>query len=72
MLFIIIRQIKAEFSQVMGSEDLPRQVKDNFNKVWCRRLLAYAEKNGDKLTEVMKKMQRAIDCGILEEGIVSL
>ena len=72
MLFIISQQIKAEFSRVMGSEDLPRQVKDNFNKVWCQRLLAYAEKNGDKHRDVLKKMQRAIDCGVLEEGIVSL
>lgn len=55
----------------MGSEDLPRQVKDNFNKVWCRRLLAYAEKNIHRYSEVLKKMQHAIDSGVLEEGIIS-
>ncbi|XP_046852368.1 uncharacterized protein LOC124445661 isoform X3 [Xenia sp. Carnegie-2017] len=60
-------EIKAEFAKVMGNKDVATQVKENFNKVWRHRLLAYAEKNG-KHSEDLKKMHNAIDSGILEEG----
>ncbi|XP_046862965.1 uncharacterized protein LOC124456600 [Xenia sp. Carnegie-2017] len=51
----------------MGNKDVATQVKENFNKVWRHRLLAYAEKNGN-YSEDLKKMHNAIDSGILEEG----
>ena len=53
----------------MGNKDVATQVKENFNKVWRHRLLAYAEKNGGKHSEDLNKMRNAIDSGILEEGI---
>ncbi|XP_046863230.1 uncharacterized protein LOC124456974 [Xenia sp. Carnegie-2017] len=60
--------IKAEFAKVIGNKDVATQVKENFNKVWRHRLLAYAEKNGGKHSEDLKRMHNAIDSGILEEG----
>ncbi|CAB4033197.1 Hypothetical predicted protein [Paramuricea clavata] len=64
-----MKQIKADFSEVMGNQELPKQVELNFVEIWRPRLLAYAEKQlQPKCNHIMKKMEEAIDTGFLEEG----
>lgn len=53
---------------MMGDEELPRQVKENFLKVWLKKLLTYAEQNPARHQDVLQKMQQAIDLGNLAEG----
>ncbi|CAB3978645.1 Hypothetical predicted protein [Paramuricea clavata] len=63
-----MKQIKADFSEVMGDQELPKQVKLNFVDVWSPKLLDYAEKQlQPKCNPVIKKMEEAIDTGFLEE-----
>jgi hypothetical protein len=69
--YYTIKQIKADFSEVMGNQELPKQVKLNFVDIWSPKLLAYAEKQlQPKCNPIIKKMEEAIDTGFLEEGTV--
>ena len=70
-IYYTMKQIKADFSEVMGNQELPKQVKSNFVDTWSPKLLVYAEKQlQPKCNPILKKMEEAIDTGFLEEGTV--